>query len=82
MSEDLDKLRRIFRDVFDRPDLVIEPASNSQTVEGWDSLMHINLVSSIEQEYGIQFSLGELEQLKTVGEMLDLICKKVEAARK
>jgi acyl carrier protein len=73
----LGKLQLIFRDVFDDSRLAIGPESNAETVEGWDSLAHINLVSAIEQEFAVRFALGELETLKNVGEMIDLIQSKL-----
>ena len=56
----------IFRDIFDEDDMVIEDKTNSDDVEEWDSLNHINLVSAIEKEFKIKFALGELmmEKLK------------------
>ena len=75
----LEKLQPIFRDIFDDPRLSIGRESSAETVEGWDSLAHINLVSAIEQEFGIRFALGELETLKNVGEMADLIQAKLAA---
>ncbi|HEX2679231.1 MAG TPA: acyl carrier protein, partial [Polyangiales bacterium] len=59
--------------------LVIERSSNAETVEGWDSLAHINLISAIEREFKIKFALGELESLKNVGDMIDLMAKKLAA---
>ena len=73
----MDRLQPIFRDVFDNPKLVVGRSSSAETVEGWDSLAHINLVSAIEQEFKIRFALGELEQLKNVGEMVDLMERKL-----
>jgi len=73
----LEQLQPIFRDVFDDPRLSIVRESNAQTVEGWDSLAHINLVSAVEQEFAVRFALGELETLKNVGEMVDLIQTKL-----
>jgi acyl carrier protein len=49
-------------------------------VEGWDSLAHVNLVVAIEKHYKLKFSLGELEGLKNVGEMADLIARKLAKA--
>ena len=49
------------------------------SLEGWDSLMHINIVTSIEQEFKIRFGLGELQELKNVGEMIALMEKKIGA---
>ena len=77
MSDTFEKLQQIFRDVFDSNDIAISRESNADTVEGWDSLAHINLVVAIEQEFHIKFALGELQVLKNVGEMIDLMEKKL-----
>jgi acyl carrier protein len=69
----LSRLQPIFNDVFDDQSIVIGRESSAETVEGWDSLAHINLVTSIEQEFGVKFALGELQELKNVGEMADLV---------
>jgi len=79
MSRDeiFNKVQDIFRDIFDEDDLVIEDASSSDTIEDWDSLNHINLVSAIEKEFKIRFALGELQSLKDVGAMIDLMVQKL-----
>jgi acyl carrier protein len=76
-QEVLERLRPIFRDVLDLPNLNVQFEDNASTVEGWDSLAHINLVTNVEQEFGIHFALGELAELKNVGEMIDLILRKL-----
>ncbi len=76
-DELLGKVQEIFRDVFDNPDLVIDRQSSAATVEGWDSLMHINLVSAIERAFRVRFALGELQSLKNVGDLLDLLQSKL-----
>ncbi len=76
-SEILAELQSIFRDVLDQPDLVLTRESNASNVEDWDSLSHINLVTSIEKAYKIRFALGELQELKNVGDMIDLIERKL-----
>jgi acyl carrier protein len=77
MDEILEQLQDIFRDVLDQPELVLTRESNAHNVEDWDSLAHINLVSSIEKHYKIKFALGELQELKNVGDMIDLIKAKL-----
>jgi acyl carrier protein len=74
------KVREIFRDVFDDPDLKIERESSAATVEGWDSLIHINLVSAIERSFHVRFALGELQSLKNVGDLLDCLQAKLAKA--
>ena len=72
-----DEVQNIFRDIFDEEQLIINDSTNSDDIEDWDSLNHINLVSSIEREFKIKFALGELLALKDVGAMIDLMLKKL-----
>jgi acyl carrier protein len=76
MDEIIARLQPIFRDVFDQPDLEINEESSAKTVEGWDSLTHVTLVISVEQEFQIKFGLGELQDLENVGGMASLIRRK------
>ena len=68
----------IFRDIFDEDNLIINNTTSSDEIEDWDSLNHINLVSAIEKEFEIRFSLGELMTLKDVGAMVDLMLEKIK----
>ena len=77
MTDTLERLQPIFKDVFDDSTLRVERSSSADTIEGWDSLAHVNLVAAIEKEFGIRFALGELADLKNVGEMLDLMERKL-----
>jgi len=79
MANILEELQPLFRDILDQPNLRITRESNSSNVEGWDSLAHINLVTAIEQEYNVKFSIDELLVLKNVGEMVDLMEIKLAA---
>lgn len=72
----MDTLNDIFRQVFDDPAIVIKRETTADDIDEWDSLSHINLVIAVETKFGIKFALGELQTLKNVGEMLDLIEKK------
>jgi acyl carrier protein len=75
----LNELQDIFRDVFDRPDLMISRESSASTVDDWDSLTHVNLITAISMKYKIRFALGELEELKNVGDLMDLMRAKLSA---
>jgi acyl carrier protein len=74
----IEKLQSIFREVFDDDSLEISEETTASDVDGWDSLSHINLVLSVEMAFGIRFALGELEELKNVGDMFKLINKKMK----
>ena len=78
-EEILVQLQPIFQDILDQPELVITRESNAQNVEDWDSLAHVNLVTAIERHFKVKFALVELQGLKDVGDMIDLILRKLSS---
>lgn len=80
MTDILAQLQPLFREVLDQPQLNITRQSQASSVEGWDSLAHMNLLVAIEQEFGVSFTLAELEEMKSVGDMVDMIEKKLAKA--
>ncbi len=69
----LPRLTALFRDVFERDDVVISRASDAASISGWDSLIHLHLITAIEREFRVKFTLSELQSLRNVGEMIDLL---------
>lgn len=71
------RLEEVFRDVFDDGDIRLSPDTTAADIEDWDSIEHINLVGAVEDEFGIRFSMGEVSGMKNVGEMAEIIAKRV-----
>ncbi len=55
---------------------MIAPDTSQKNLKAWDSLAHIRLVSGIESEFDIQFSLAEIEQTTSVREFVQLIVER------
>jgi acyl carrier protein len=72
------EVQEIFRDVLDDEDLVLTRESSASTVKDWDSLAHVSLVTAIQRRYKVKFALGELQDMKNVGDLLDLLSEKLE----
>ena len=66
-------VQNIFKNIFNNSDMVITYSTNSDELENWDSLNHINLMSAVEKEFNIKFALGELMELKNVEKIINLI---------
>lgn len=77
MASLLGELQQVFRNVFDRDDIVLTPESSAQTIDDWDSLNHVVLIAAIEKKYHVKFGLGQLEDLKNVGDLLKLLESKL-----
>lgn len=73
-----EKLTRIFRENFDDDSIELHDTTTSMDIEDWDSLEQINLVVAIQEEFSIKFNINEVNAMANVGEMVDLIMKKVE----
>ena len=71
-----EKLNEILRDIFDDDDITVTPETNSDSIEDWDSLEHINLVVAIEKEFGLKFSMDEVTGMQNVGEMVEIILQR------
>jgi len=72
------QIQNLFRDVFDNPGLVVTGSTTANDVPGWDSLIMINLVFAMENEFNVKFALGEIPELNNVRKMAALIQKKQE----
>jgi acyl carrier protein len=71
------KAEEIFQEVFDQPELKIFDEMVAQDVPDWDSLNHITLVVSLEEEFNLKFTTKEVMSWKNVGEMLDTLSQRV-----
>jgi acyl carrier protein len=71
------KLNEVFCDVFDDPDIRVNDSTTAADIDGWESLTHITLISSVEDAFDISFSMKEVVKMKNVGEMVDRIEEKI-----
>lgn len=72
-----EKLNEVFGEVFDDDSIRVTDETTAADIEDWDSLAHMTLVSSVEEAFDIEFSLGEINGFKNVGEMMDVIEKRL-----
>ena len=78
MPNVLEALQQIFREVLDQPELILTRESDSNNVQDWDSFAQISLIMAIEEHYQMKFVLNEFQDIKNVGDMADLISRKIE----
>ena len=76
-KEILGEVNRIFADVLDDGNIVINEKTTANDVEGWDSLTHIQLVVAIEKHFKVRFTSLELQTFANVGEMCESIKTKL-----
>ncbi|MBC7543295.1 MAG: acyl carrier protein [Candidatus Sericytochromatia bacterium] len=74
------QVTEVFRDVFDDPAMVITAETAAKDVPDWDSLNHINLIVALESEFAVRFASEEIAGMGTVGDLYQLLARKLNQA--
>lgn len=71
------ELTTIFRQVLEDEMIELNETTTADDVNGWDSMNHIFIVVALEKRFGVKFHAAEMEQLKNVGELTELLRRKL-----
>lgn len=66
--------------VLDDSAVVLTEDTMPEDVDGWDSVTHVNLISALEEKFGIKFSLREMMSWETIGDLARMIMEKTQDA--
>ena len=77
-EEVLEKVNAVIQDVFDDDSIRVSDETVASDVDVWDSLMHITLIGTIEDEFDIKFAMKDVVGMKNVGQMVDLIMEQLD----
>lgn len=80
MSDDLEKVTEIIRDLFDEYEGPVTRSLSARDVEQWDSLANVQFVVMLEQAFGVRFKTDEIGKFNNLGDLLDAVARK-RAAR-
>lgn len=53
--------------------------TSPDTVPAWDSMQHLQLVLALEQEFGAQFEVEEIEAMQRVGVIVGLLEERAQS---
>ncbi len=77
-QEIIQKLTLVFRNVFSDSSLVLQDEMTANDVDNWDSLTHMLMITEVENQFDIKFKLKELNKMKHVGNLIEIISSKFE----
>lgn len=77
-SEVYAALAEIFADVFMRDDIALTPELTAKQVKGWDSFKQIEIIMACEEKWGIKFNTRELDALRCVGDLANMVANKAK----
>jgi len=71
-----DKLVEILEDIFDLEPQEISDDLTHEDVPLWDSLNHLKLITAVEQAYGIQFAMADVQSIDSIATLRTAIAAK------
>jgi acyl carrier protein len=71
-------LQDLFRQVFGDDAIVLSDSTTADDIDGWDSMMHINLIIAIEKRFGVKFAAAEIAGMKNEGQNVGTLAQLVE----
>lgn len=76
-----EQVRSVASDIFGIPADRITAESSPETIENWDSMQHLNLVLAVEEKFGVQLDPEDIEKMKNIGAVAELVEKLQSATR-
>lgn len=76
-----EQVRGIASDLFSIAPEGVTAESSPENLEAWDSTQHLNLVLAIEEKFHLQLSPEEMEQMRSIGAIAELVESKCQTAR-
>lgn len=73
------RIHQIVADIFGVPVETVTSDSSPDTIETWDSLKHLELVLSMEQELGVTFDPEEIAEMLDVELVVDIVTDKLSS---
>jgi acyl carrier protein len=77
-KEIVSKLTSVFRTIFNDNTLILSDELTANDVDKWDSLSHMILITEIEKAFSIKFKLKDLNKMRNVGDMIEIIMLKLQ----
>jgi acyl carrier protein len=71
------EINKISAEVFKKPNLKLKLTDSPLIIDGWDSLNHVILITTIENHFSIEFGFRDLASIKTVGDIVNLVENKI-----
>jgi acyl carrier protein len=71
------KVAEILKNILNHQNFEMKDDLVASDVKGWDSLSHMAIITGIEDVFKIKFKFRELNKLKNMGSLLELIQTKI-----
>lgn len=77
MSDEIyKKICTVFADVFGVDESQVLMTTTIDNLDEWDSLQHLELVTNLEEAFGIKFEMSEIISLNSIERIIEVLNEK------
>ena len=51
----------------------LDATSSPETVEGWDSMGHLNLIAAVEQDFNVSIDIGDVMEMVSIKRIREIL---------
>ena len=73
------RVRGVFHSLFNVDPATLVQTSSPDNVPGWDSLQHLNLVTALEEEFGVALDEEQVVQMLSFGLAVEILVEALAA---
>ena len=66
-------LEEVVSSVFGVEPQSLDESSSPDSVEGWDSMRHVNLVTALEQHFNVSIDIDDVMEMGSVGKIREIL---------
>ena len=74
------KFNALVAEIFELEEGAVKDDLTPETVDLWDSLCQLRLVTTLEEEFGIRLSMEEIESIQSIGGLREIVRRHARAA--
>lgn len=67
------KLTELGAEILGVPSTLITPESTPDSLDSWNSLNHLRLITAVEEFYDIQISMRQIQEIESFGDLNDVL---------
>ena len=71
-----EKLKKMLMDIFNLTESEFSFNFKKQDITSWDSLKHMELISSIEKEFQVNLEMLEIVQMRSIPDIINILKNK------
>ena len=67
------RIQKVFQEILEDEDFVLDRGLKREDVDGWDSLTHIELVLGLEKEFQVKFNTQQIMKMQSIEDIIGFL---------